>query len=84
MSYPAFRSMNGELDQGATEGTYKTVIRNRGGVVEGLTQESRQQLSDVWFGIHEAPLKRRPDGPLVHTPYYRWTPAVEGTLGLVG
>jgi hypothetical protein len=83
MTHANPRSMNGELNQGSVEGTYKTVIRNRGGVVEPLTQESRKQLSDVWYGIHEAPLKRRPDGPIVSTPYFVATPPAE-TLGLIG
>lgn len=51
------RSMNSELLEGATDGKFKKVVQNRGGTVETDTYESRESLDDVWYGIHERPLK---------------------------
>ena len=63
------RSANSELARGAVEGSYKTVNKDRGGVVEMATWDSRRELSKK-FGIFEAPIKVQPDGlgPL-HDPY---------------
>jgi hypothetical protein len=77
------RSMNRDLDEGSTDGKYKKVINARGGVVDSATYDDRKSLSDVWYGIHEADLKRRPDGKIVSTPNYRPTPHAEGSLGFV-
>lgn len=84
MAYPRLRSMNSELNEGSTEGKYKRVINNRGGEVDELTVDNRKTLSDVWYGVHETDQKRRPDGKLVTTPYYRPTPPAEGSIGFVG
>ena len=81
--HPNLRSMGAELNQGATEGSYKTVIKNRGGVVEDTTVRSLEDLSDVYFGIHEELVKQRPDGKSVTTPYFRHTKPVQPS-GLVG
>lgn len=70
MAYPAGRSMNGDLHEGSTDGKYKKVIRNRGGVVESATYEDRAGLDDVWYGIHELEVKIMPDGTPVRTPNY--------------
>ena len=69
MAYPRLRSCNNELDQGMTDGSYKMVVKDRGGVVEPLTYENRRDLTDGWYGIHEAPVKMTPDGMRVRTPY---------------
>jgi hypothetical protein len=68
------RSVNAELNEGATDGKYKKVITNRGGVVEGTTYDDRMDLADVWHGIHEAPVKVRPDGRSCSTPNFVVTP----------
>ena len=83
MAYPALRSMNAELDTGSTEGTYKKVVNNRGGVVEGLTARTRLSLNDTYFGMHEDVLQLRPDGQRAREPYFVSTPPAEH-LGLVG
>lgn len=62
MAYAPHRSSNAELHIGATEGTYKRVIRDRGGFVEGTTQKERAPLNDTWYGIHETPVKVSGDG----------------------
>jgi hypothetical protein len=70
MAYPRARSCCAELDAGMTDGMYKKVIMDRGGEVELLTPASRQQLEDVWHGIHEAPKMMLPDGRVCTDPYY--------------
>jgi len=70
MAYPQSRSMNAELNEGATDGKYKKVIANRGGVVEPSTYKNRVDLDGHYYGIHEEPVKIRPDGKAVHTPLY--------------
>lgn len=70
MAHAIPRSANADLHLGAVEGSYKTVIRARGGVVEGSTQRARADLDDTWYGIHEAPLKVSGDGVVASTPGY--------------
>lgn len=70
MAHATPRSANADLHLGATEGTYKTVVRARGGVVDPATQEARADLNDTWYGIHEAPLKMSGDGVLARTPNF--------------
>jgi hypothetical protein len=81
MAFPTSRSMNGELDEGATDGKYKKIVVNRGGlgVAHSETVRARADLHDVWYGRHEAAVKVRPDGKHVHTPNYVPTaPAQDG------
>ena len=61
MATPQARSVNAELAEGMTDGKYKKVVNDRGGVVEALTYVSRHQLFDTWHGIHETPDKVFPD-----------------------
>lgn len=70
MAYPMARSMNSELAQGLIDGKYKKVINDRGGVVEHTTQDSRVDLHDLYYGIHETPSKELPDGRAKTNPYY--------------
>lgn len=51
------RSMNAEMREGLTDGSYKKVVQNRGGMVERTTYDSRNELDDVWYGIHETQMK---------------------------
>lgn len=67
------RDMLADLVEGATDGTYKKVVRDRGGVVEDATYQQRQDMSDVWFGIHETDPKNIGDGQRRSTPNYRGT-----------
>lgn len=60
MTVNTSRSMNAELVEGATDGKYKKVIQNRGGMIEPSTQRSREPLDDLWFGIHETQTKEIP------------------------
>lgn len=64
--YPQTRSVNAELSEGMTDGAFKKVIRDRGGFPTDQMAE-RHFLHDVWYGIHEAPVKTRPDGLQVRT-----------------
>jgi hypothetical protein len=64
------RSMNADLALGMAEGKYKRVNSNRGGVVEPTTARNRTNLSDTWWGVHEAAEKVLPDGTVHSTPDY--------------
>lgn len=65
MVYPALRSMNKDLEEGMSDGKYKKICPNRGGVTEDrLLYAERADLYDVYYGIHETPDKRLPDGTL--------------------
>ena len=74
MAYATPRSANAELDEGMTDGKYRKVVMDRGGVVEGLTYASRECLTDGWYGIHEAQSKVAPDGIRCRTPNTVSTP----------
>lgn len=69
--------MNADLRWGAAEGSYKTLVRDRGGVVESHASEMRKYADDVWHGFHQAdsfdvpgvcvkipPLYPMPQGPI--------------------
>ncbi len=60
MALPPLRNMNAELLEGATDGRYKKVVQNRGGAVESSTYANRDELDDLWFGIHETQPKDVP------------------------
>jgi len=66
----AARSCNRELAQGMADGTYKEVVRDRGGDVETTTWDARRDLSVKGYGIVEKAEKEMPDGiGPVRTPY---------------
>jgi hypothetical protein len=67
-------SMTGSLAEGATDGTYKKVVRDRGGVVEPGTYAARSQMDDMYYGFHEAQDKILGDGTMHTTPDYVTTP----------
>jgi hypothetical protein len=78
MAYPVpLRSMNAELNEGSTDGTYKKVLNNIGNA-SPATVRARMDLNDIWYGIHEAPVKVTPDGRIVRTPNFISTPALGG------
>jgi hypothetical protein len=63
MVYPASRSMNHDLEEGMSDGKYKKIVQNRGGIVEKqLAYDTREDLCDVYYGIHEDNEKHLPDG----------------------
>jgi hypothetical protein len=68
------RSMNQDLETGMVEGSYKMVVKDRGGLVESTTWEARQSLADIWHGIHECPSMHTPDGLHTHDPNFVATP----------
>jgi hypothetical protein len=68
------RSMNAELSEGSTDGKYKKVVRDRGGIIDPATAEARSHLDDEYFGFHEVNPKVAPDGLLHNTPDYVATP----------
>jgi hypothetical protein len=74
--------MNADLHEGATDGSYKKVIRDRGGRVEAATWDSRRDLLDNWYGIHEKPVKLAGDNVPGPTPNYVSTPAPSPTVPL--
>lgn len=76
MVYPVSRSMNADLSQGMTDGKYKKVNQDRGGSVSPGTYESRAELNDNWYGIHEKQVKVTPDGLLHATPSFVATPVL--------
>lgn len=58
--------MNADLAVGMGDGKFKRVAPNRGGVVEDTTAQDRLQMSDQWYGIHEAAIQHLPDGTTHH------------------
>lgn len=60
MAYPTLRSMNADLWEGATDGRYKKIVMDRGGVVDPLTHHMRDEMDDVWHGFHEKKVKDVP------------------------
>jgi hypothetical protein len=59
------RSLNRDLMEGMSDGKYQKVVQHRGGIVEKeLAYGELEDLSDTYYGIHEAPVKRLPDGTL--------------------
>jgi len=70
--------MNAELASGATDGTYKKVVRDRGGIeIDAATYESRRDLHDLYYGIHEKDVKRAPTRGDVRTQAYCPTPEAD-------
>ncbi len=72
--YPKSRSVIHELNQGMVDGKYRQVNKDRGGDIDPATYAARKDLNDVWFGIHEVPVKETPDGLPVITPTFTPTP----------
>lgn len=70
------RRQNAELAEGMSDGKYKKVITDRGGVVEDSAFQDRRDLSDAFYGIHEASSKVLPDGTVHRTEDYRATAPV--------
>jgi hypothetical protein len=70
------RSCSAELTQGSVDGSYKQVVKDRGGVVESATWESRKELSTAVYGIVELAEKMLPatDGGPSRTVYTTDTP----------
>ena len=65
MVYPASRSMNHDLEEGMSDGKYKKIAPNRGGITEKeLAYAEREDLYDMHYGVHETPAKRLPDTTL--------------------
>ena len=75
--YAQARSMNAELSEGSTDGKYKKIVTNRGGVIDPATWENREDLN-VEYGLHETNPKVAPDGLLHNTPDYVRSPVVPG------
>lgn len=63
------RSMNAEMAEGSTDGSYKKLLQNVGNVGRDARTD-RRDLNDIWFGIHESPTKVTPDGKVVRTPNF--------------
>jgi hypothetical protein len=74
MAYAPNRSANRELEQGSIDGKYKQVIKDRGGVPEQATWYQRDDLSCIYYGIHEAPVMDTPDAQKMVSPYHTATP----------
>lgn len=68
------RNKNAELAEGMSDGLYRKVVTDRGGVVDPATYQARRDLSDIYFGIHETRVKTLPDGTIHATPGYVVTP----------
>ncbi len=70
MAYAPHRSAIDEVNQGMADGTYRQVVKDRGGVIDPATYRARRLLDDMWFGIHEAPEIELPDAIPFRSPYY--------------
>jgi hypothetical protein len=77
MAYAQPRSANRELEQGMVDGSYKQVIKDRGGEVEQATWYARSDLSCIYYAIHEAPVMDTPDAQKMVSPYHTATPCPE-------
>jgi hypothetical protein len=62
--------MNADLNEGATDGKYTKVIRDRGGAVDPATALARKHLHPSFYGMTEVQPKVRGDGKIVSTPNY--------------
>lgn len=80
MAYAPPRSANKDLHEGMTDGCYKKVITDRGGFPEPCTAQMREDLSDIWYGIHEDRMKHLPDGRAEETP--DWLPTREAQISV--
>lgn len=74
MAYAKTSGMNASLNEGMSDGKYKKITPNRGGVVEVGTYEDRRDLYDGYYGIHEKQVKVLPDGLMHATPMYEDNP----------
>lgn len=54
------RDMRTEMEIGATEGSFKTVTKNRGGEMSADTLLERAWLDEGLYDIHNMPLAARP------------------------
>lgn len=63
MAYPRTRSVNRELEAGATDGKYRKVIADRGGDVEHTFAANRADLTNAFYGIHESSVMQVPGRP---------------------
>ena len=59
------------------DGTYKQVNRDRGGDIDPATYAARKDLTDVFYGVHEIPVKEMPDALPAHTPTFQATPQAQ-------
>jgi len=62
MAYPKSFSLTANLERGMVDGSYKQMIKDRGGVVEMHAVIERQQLATRLYGIGEASYQEMPDG----------------------
>lgn len=63
MAYPRTRSVNRELEAGATDGKYRKVVADRGGDVERTFAANREDLTSAFYGIHESRAMQVPGRP---------------------
>jgi hypothetical protein len=61
MAYPTARSCNSELETGMLDGTYKQVVKDRGGFVEPHTWNARKDAGVRIYGMVEKAEKELPD-----------------------
>ena len=71
-------SANEDFKLGSIDGSYKQVVKDRGGVVENGTYAARKDLSVKGYGIVECPDKELPCGGTFRSPYTVVTPDPEG------
>lgn len=82
MTHAPHRSMNKELEWGMSDGKYKKIVSNRGGVVEAeLLYACRDDLADTYYGIHEVQEKQLPDGTVDPSGLYYMPTKPAGQLG---
>lgn len=58
-------NLNSNLAAGMSDSKYKKVVNDRGNA-ESTTYDSRRDLNDTWYGIHEANHKVLGDGTSGH------------------
>ncbi len=62
MAYAPSRSCRNELHYGVNDAVYKDAHMNWSNIQTDNTVPVRQQMSGVWHGFNEAPVKFLPDG----------------------
>jgi hypothetical protein len=71
MAYAPHRSCNADLVEGMTDGRYKKIAMDQGGMINPTLYASRRDFNDIWYGFHEVELKMLGDGTMARTPNYR-------------
>ncbi len=71
MAVNTSQSQNACLAEGMSDGKYKKIVQDRGGVIDPVNPAEKADLSTGLYVVQEAPSKLLPDGTRHTTPDYR-------------